>query len=262
MSSFSILRTTVLTILVTASLVGAAGAQGMPGVESNKCLAKKSRCVFQLAQRLATCDDKCILNPKDCESGLRACQQKVLDRFAGGDKPERGCFAKAEAKQKSSRPSSLCLTSGDSEEMAAAVEAAVGDLISQLIPPVCGDGEVNDEAEDCDGADLAGASCGDFGHTHGQVVCDDQCQFDSSGCATCTSDVKVCPDGSAVGRTGPDCRFAPCPCEKYGIDCPVVNCPSLPCEDGQTFYGCTGTCYLDPGDDSCSGVVPVDVCFE
>ncbi len=27
----------------------------------------------------------------------------------------------------------------------------------------------------------------------------------------CTMDAKVCPDGSAVGRTGPNCEFAPCP---------------------------------------------------
>jgi|JI10StandDraft_1071094.scaffolds.fasta_scaffold671774_2 hypothetical protein len=27
----------------------------------------------------------------------------------------------------------------------------------------------------------------------------------------CTRDAKVCPDGSAVGRTGPNCEFAPCP---------------------------------------------------
>ncbi|MBT3643042.1 hypothetical protein HN604_01040 [archaeon] len=27
----------------------------------------------------------------------------------------------------------------------------------------------------------------------------------------CTSDAKICPDGSAVGRTGPDCEFAECP---------------------------------------------------
>lgn len=26
----------------------------------------------------------------------------------------------------------------------------------------------------------------------------------------CTMDAKVCPDGSAVGRTGPSCTFAPC----------------------------------------------------
>ena len=29
----------------------------------------------------------------------------------------------------------------------------------------------------------------------------------------CTKDAKVCPDGSAVGRTGPNCEFEPCPGE-------------------------------------------------
>lgn len=27
----------------------------------------------------------------------------------------------------------------------------------------------------------------------------------------CTADAKICPDGSAVGRTGPNCEFAACP---------------------------------------------------
>jgi hypothetical protein len=27
----------------------------------------------------------------------------------------------------------------------------------------------------------------------------------------CTMDAKICPDGSAVGRSGPDCEFDPCP---------------------------------------------------
>jgi len=27
----------------------------------------------------------------------------------------------------------------------------------------------------------------------------------------CTEEAKICPDGSAVGRGGPDCEFAPCP---------------------------------------------------
>jgi hypothetical protein len=27
----------------------------------------------------------------------------------------------------------------------------------------------------------------------------------------CTTDAKMCPDGSAVGRTGPNCEFAECP---------------------------------------------------
>lgn len=27
----------------------------------------------------------------------------------------------------------------------------------------------------------------------------------------CTADAKICPDGSAVGRSGSNCEFAPCP---------------------------------------------------
>lgn len=29
----------------------------------------------------------------------------------------------------------------------------------------------------------------------------------------CTTEAKICPDGSAVGRIGPNCEFAPCPDE-------------------------------------------------
>lgn len=29
----------------------------------------------------------------------------------------------------------------------------------------------------------------------------------------CTTDAKLCPDGSAVGREGPNCEFAACPGE-------------------------------------------------
>lgn len=29
----------------------------------------------------------------------------------------------------------------------------------------------------------------------------------------CTLDAKLCPDGSSVGRVGPNCEFAPCPGE-------------------------------------------------
>ncbi len=31
------------------------------------------------------------------------------------------------------------------------------------------------------------------------------------GKVACTMEAKMCPDGSAVGRTGPNCEFAPCP---------------------------------------------------
>ena len=52
----------------------------------------------------------------------------------------------------------------------------------------------------------------------------------------CTEEAKICPDGSAVGRTGPNCEFAPCPGEtgtvtgkvSVGPLCPVEPCDAEP----------------------------------
>ena len=38
-------------------------------------------------------------------------------------------------------------------------------------------------------------------------------EFGGAGMISCTADAKLCPDGSAVGRTGPNCEFAACPGE-------------------------------------------------
>lgn len=40
----------------------------------------------------------------------------------------------------------------------------------------------------------------------------------------CTMEAKVCPDGSAVGRSGPDCQFAACP----AIPAPAPAASSTP----------------------------------
>src|SRR3989344_2428627 len=54
----------------------------------------------------------------------------------------------------------------------------------------------------------------------------------------CTMEAKLCPDGSAVGRTGPKCEFAPCPTStgdgilpyKSGIRGTVMMGPTCPVE--------------------------------
>lgn len=46
------------------------------------------------------------------------------------------------------------------------------------------------------------------------------------GQVACTQEAKLCPDGSAVGRTGSNCEFAPCPLA--GLSClKDADCPSL-----------------------------------
>jgi hypothetical protein len=46
----------------------------------------------------------------------------------------------------------------------------------------------------------------------------------------CTMDAKMCPDGSYVGRSGPNCEFTPCPelssAQKYCNSFSVPACPS------------------------------------
>jgi len=39
----------------------------------------------------------------------------------------------------------------------------------------------------------------------------------------CTQEAKICPDGSAVGRTGPNCAFAPCPAVQPQTGCNTNN---------------------------------------
>lgn len=52
----------------------------------------------------------------------------------------------------------------------------------------------------------------------------------------CTQEAKICPDGSAVGRTGPNCEFAACPIANppanytlYGKITIGPLCPVEPC---------------------------------
>jgi hypothetical protein len=52
----------------------------------------------------------------------------------------------------------------------------------------------------------------------------------------CTTDAKQCPDGSYVGRSGPNCEFAACPGEDAGGACTQ---DALECPDG-TFVSRTG----------------------
>ncbi len=44
-----------------------------------------------------------------------------------------------------------------------------------------------------------------------------------AGPIACTMDAKMCPDGSAVGRVGPSCDFAPCPELPEATGDPMIN---------------------------------------
>lgn len=48
----------------------------------------------------------------------------------------------------------------------------------------------------------------------------------TSGTNACTMEAKVCPDGSYVGRSGPNCEFDPCPGENNQGTEPTPQTPA------------------------------------
>ncbi|HEY4518345.1 MAG TPA: hypothetical protein VJG48_01835 [Candidatus Paceibacterota bacterium] len=63
----------------------------------------------------------------------------------------------------------------------------------------------------------------------------------------CTMEALICPDGSSVGRTGPNCAFAPCP--QVGPDVPL---------DWLTATGTVGFTYRYPREWELKYVEPTD----
>jgi hypothetical protein len=126
----------------------------------------------------------------------------------------------------------------------------------------CGDGVVNG-IEACDGADLAGRSCVDFGSTDtAGLACTADCSFDKSGCnGFCGDGHKgseekcdgsdfgglICTDFSPPGTTNKFYRGGVPTCT---IDCMVniSSCTGGWCGDGIKQFGedCDGTDFGTP----------------
>jgi outer membrane protein OmpA-like peptidoglycan-associated protein len=64
----------------------------------------------------------------------------------------------------------------------------------------------------------------------------------------CTKEAKICPDGSAVGRQGPTCEFAPCPGEGPTADTGGVMCTmdAKTCPDGSSVGRQGPNCEFAP----------------
>ncbi|HYD48432.1 MAG TPA: hypothetical protein VEB21_08800 [Terriglobales bacterium] len=106
----------------------------------NACLAAKEACVGKLSAALLKCYAKDSKPNGGDPIKINTCLSKAVVAFSGGEQPEKGCFAKAEAKH-----GSTCFTTGDSDAIEQTTRAFVGQLICELDPcnPICPDSACN-----------------------------------------------------------------------------------------------------------------------
>lgn len=118
---------------------------------------------------------------------------------------------------------------------------------------VCGDGQL-EGSEQCDGNDLGGETCMSLGFDMGQLACDQNCGFDTSGCS---NQGGVCGDN--IVDPGEDCdgnNLDGESCQSQGFDAGVLAC-TLNCifdTSGCMNDGGGGPCTFDadcPGDQVC-----------
>lgn len=94
-------------------------------------------------------------------------------------------------------------------QLSVAIAGATGDEIFWDGFDPCGDGSIDDPAEQCDRADLGGATCSSLGYSSGTLTCNSTCHYDVTQC-TVTCSVISCNFDS-------DCGPAACgPCENLG----------------------------------------------
>ncbi len=117
----------------------------------------------------------------------------------------------------------------------------------------CGDGIVQSPREECDGSDLADATCEALGYSGGTVSCAANCQLDTNACEGEPADPGMSggggtpAPGTGTGFCGDGLRNAGEACE--GGDLGGATCGSLGAGDGMLF--CDLSCNYDFS--SCSG---------
>ncbi len=139
----------------------------------------------------------------------------------------------------------------------------------------CGNGVV-EEAEECDGADLGGATCESLGRGSGSLSCDDECRLVTDECAggTCGNEIldpgEACDGSNLGGRScltefftggelacGPDCELDTSGCNNEACGNGSMNQGEM-CDDGNhdDGDGCDGSCMIEDGW-QCEGVPSV-----
>ena len=121
---------TTKTLRSAAIIAGiAAMLAGAPAhAQFGKCVAGKQKCTTGELTGLAGCYSKDAKLPN--QTALDACIAKVETKYDGGALPEKGCFAKLDAKA----PTQPCLTLGDSDNIDNLIHNVTSDLRLLLDP--------------------------------------------------------------------------------------------------------------------------------
>lgn len=97
---------------------------------------------------------------------------------------------------------------------------------------ICGNGVIDDVAEECDFFDLQGQSCGSLGYDYGTLLCADDCTLDASDCGDYDGD--CCSDN---GADSPGCE---------DLGCTTAICNAMP------------ECCTDTWDAACATAAATD----
>ncbi|RDV37840.1 hypothetical protein DV096_12050 [Bradymonadaceae bacterium TMQ3] len=122
-----------------------------------------------------------------------------------------------------------CITQGFDGGTLACSDSCGFDTSACVMNPVCGDAEVNQASEECDGADLNGQTCITQGFDGGTLACNTSCGLDTSACAM----NPVCGDAD-VNQVSEECD---------GIDLNGETCITQGFDGGT--LACNTSCGLD-----------------
>jgi hypothetical protein len=105
--------------------------QNFPAVQpANDCNAGKKACMWKKASCLLQAQLNAVKKNLPVDNVV---VQKCQEKFDGGGKPEKGCIAKLEAKQRPDKPKTLCsVPHSDIAALEAKVDAFVTDVVSAI----------------------------------------------------------------------------------------------------------------------------------
>src|SRR5215470_12761406 len=179
MNRTRIMSTAITGLAMVALTTGAAFA-------ASRCSGDKIKASGKKAASQLTCHSKAVAKGLPVDS---TCLAKADAKFSIA-------FTKAEAK---TYVDAGCLTTGDGGPIETQIDGFVAAVASRLSgDPYCGDGIIGG-GEDCDGANLGGATCASLGYSGGgSLACTPGCAFDTTACGCAL--VSSCGNGVKDGN--------------------------------------------------------------